>query len=110
MSVIPISSAIIPNCRIGNFESACQLDGNSACFELKRASDADKVIVANATNKANVASKAYDANKADEFKADEADEAIVANEAIFSLLLLVGMSGCCLQGIEPCKCKGKGIN
>ncbi len=25
-------------------------------------------------------------------------------------LLHVGMSHCCLQGIEPCKCKGKGID
>jgi hypothetical protein len=44
---------IIPNCRIGNFGSACQLDGNSMCFKLKRAIDADKAIVANATNKVN---------------------------------------------------------
>jgi hypothetical protein len=76
-----MSSVIIPNCRIGNFGSACLLDGNSVCFELKQprkeaeASDADKAIVANATNKANVA------NEADEAKADEDYEAIVSNEA-----------------------------
>ncbi len=81
MSLILISSTIIPNCRIGNFGSACQLDGNSMCYELKRptkeaeASDADKAIVADATNKANVA------NEADKAKADKADEAVVANEA-----------------------------
>jgi hypothetical protein len=46
-----------------NFGSACQLDGNSMCFELKQpikeaeASDADKAIVADATNKANVTKK-----------------------------------------------------
>ena len=75
MSLILISSTIIPNCRIGNFGSACQLDGNSMCFELKWATDADKAIVADATNKANVA------NEADKAKADKADEAVVANEA-----------------------------
>jgi hypothetical protein len=79
--VVPISSAIVPNCRIANFGSACQLDGNSACFELKRASDADKAIVANVINEANVAKEADEANKADEAKANEADKAIVANEA-----------------------------
>ncbi len=58
MSIIPISSAIIPNCCIDNFGSACQLDGNSMFIELKQpikeaeASDADKAIVADATNKA----------------------------------------------------------
>jgi hypothetical protein len=26
------------------------------------------------------------------------------------IMALVRMSDCCLQGIEPCKCKGKGIN
>jgi hypothetical protein len=67
--------------------SACQLDGNSVCFELKwpmkeaEASYADKVIVANVTNEANVAKEAYEADKVDEAKANEADEAIVANEA-----------------------------
>jgi hypothetical protein len=35
------------------------------CFELKRTSNADKAIVANATNEANVANEAYEA-KADE--------------------------------------------
>jgi hypothetical protein len=70
MSIIPISSAIIPNCCIGYFGSACQLDGNSMFFELKQpikeaeASDADK---------ANVAKEAYEANKADEAEADEVD-------------------------------------
>ncbi len=81
MSIIPISSTIIPNCRIGNFGSAYQLDGNFVCFELKQASDADKVIVADATNEANVAKEAYEANEADEVKADEANKAIVADEA-----------------------------
>ncbi len=81
MSVIPISSAIIPNCRIGNFGSACQIDSNSMCFELKQTSDTDKVIAANAINEANVAKEAYEANKADEAKANEANEAIVAKEA-----------------------------
>jgi hypothetical protein len=69
MSVIPISSAIIPNC---NFGSACQLDGNSVFFELKRpkkeaeASDADEAIVADAANEAHVVKKAYEANEANE--------------------------------------------
>ncbi len=51
------------------------------CFELKWASDADKAIVVNATNKANVANEAYEANEADEAQADEDNKAIVANEA-----------------------------
>ncbi len=60
------------------------------CFELERptnedeeaeANDADKAVVADATNEANVVKEAYEANKADEAKADEADKAIVANEA-----------------------------
>ncbi len=81
MSIIPISSTIIPNCCIGNFGSACWLDGNFVCFVLKQASDTDKAIVANATIKADGANDSYKANEADEAKADEADEAIVANEA-----------------------------
>ncbi len=81
MSVILTSSTIIPKCHIGNFGSTCQLDGNSVCFDLKRASDADKAIVANATNEANVAKEAYEANKAHEAEANEADNFIVADEA-----------------------------
>ncbi len=87
MRVILVSSAIIQNGCIGNFGSACQLDGKSVYFERKRpikeakASDTDEAIVTDATNKANVAKEACEANKADEAKVDEADEAIVANEA-----------------------------
>jgi hypothetical protein len=80
MSIIPISSAIIPNCRIGNFGSACQLDGNSMFFQFKRpkkeaeATDADEAIVVDASNKAHVAKEAYEANEANEADA-EANEA-----------------------------------